>query len=136
VTDATSDSGKKFAEALPFLRKSGMQLGSKMRYLSAQLNALYADGLALELAKSANQMAQKLQAGLSEIADQDRLVIDLRCQANAVFPVMNESLAQALRSKWSFYDWDTNGRVRLMCSWNTSESEVEEFISDVREAMR
>jgi threonine aldolase len=113
-----------------------MQLGSKMRYLSAQLNALYADGLALELAKNANQMAQKLQAGLTAIADQDRLVIDLRCQANAVFPVMEPKLAQKLRSKWSFYDWDTNGRVRLMCSWNTSESEVEEFISDAREAMR
>jgi threonine aldolase len=136
VTNATSERGRVLAEALPFLRKSGMQLGSKMRYLAAQLNALYADGLALELAKNANQMAQKLQAGLTAIADQDRLVIDLRCQANAVFPVMEPKLAQKLRSKWSFYDWDTNGRVRLMCSWNTSESEVEEFISDAREAMR
>ncbi|MEY3326631.1 MAG: hypothetical protein RL044_584, partial [Actinomycetota bacterium] len=135
-TNATSERGKVPADALPFLRKSGMQLGSKMRYLAAQLNALYADGLALELAKNANQMAQKLQAGLTAIADQDRLVIDLRCQANAVFPVMEPKLAQKLRSKWSFYDWDTNGRVRLMCSWNTSESEVEEFISDAREAMR
>lgn len=136
VTDSHSEKGQHLADAMPFLRKSGMQLGSKMRYLSAQLNALYADGLALELAKAANQMAQRLQSGLSEIADQDRLVIDLKCQANAVFPVMESKLAEKLRTKWSFYDWDTNGRVRLMCSWNTSESEVEEFVSDVREAMR
>lgn len=136
VTDAHSEKGRKLAHSLPFLRKSGMQLGSKMRYLSAQLNALYASGLALDLAKNANQMAQKLQAGLSELAAQDRLVIDLKCQANAVFPVLEKKLAEKLRTKWSFYDWDTAGRVRLMCSWNTTEAEVEEFILDTREALR
>jgi threonine aldolase len=107
-----------------------------MRYLAAQLNALYSDGLALELARGANRMAQRLQAGLQEIADQERLVIDIRCQANAVFPVLAPQLAQQLRGKWSFYDWDTAGRIRLMCSWSTTESEIDEFISDAREALR
>lgn len=136
VTDSHSEKGQRLADAIPFLRKSGMQLGSKMRYLSAQLNALYADGLALELARRANQMAQRLQSGLGEISDQDRLRIDLQCQANAVFPVMDRKLAEKLREKWAFYDWDTSGRVRLMCSWNTAESEVDEFIADTREALR
>jgi threonine aldolase len=136
VTDATSQVGKQISEAMPFLRKSGMQLGSKMRYLSAQLNVLYGEGLAFELADKANAMAQKLQAGLSEIADGKKLIMDLRCEANAVFPVMAKDLAERLRENWAFYDWDLSGRVRLMCSWNTSDEDVQSFISDTREALR
>ncbi len=130
------ESNENIAEAIPFLRKSGMQLGSKMRYLSAQLNALYESGLALELARHANQMAQRLQSGLKDVADNQKLVMDLGSQANAVFPVMATDLAQELRKKWSFYDWDTSGRVRLMCSWNTTEAEIDEFISDTQAALK
>lgn len=135
VTDVTSEMGGAIAEALPFLRKTNMQLGSKMRYLSAQLNALYGTGLAIELAKNANSMAKLLQAGLSEIADGERLVMDLACEANAVFPVMDPEVAAKLRENWAFYDWDTNHRVRLMCAWNTTADDVSAFVSDLREAM-
>lgn len=130
------DAHEDIAEAIPYLRKSGMQLGSKMRYLSAQLNALYESGLALDLASNANQMAQRLQSGLRDVAEDDKLVMDLGSEANAVFPVMSTSLAQELRKKWSFYDWDTSGRVRLMCSWNTTEAEIDEFISDTQAALK
>ena len=135
VTDAQSEPGQRLAEQIPFLRKSGMQLGSKMRYLSAQLNALYESGLALELASNANSMAHLLYAELSNLADGKKLVVDLAPEANAVFPVLNSQVASQLRGKWSFYDWDTKGRVRLMCSWNTQESEIKEFLSDLREAL-
>lgn len=131
-----SQGNQEISEAIPFLRKSGMQLGSKMRYLSAQLNALYASGLALELAENANQMAKRLQAGLIAAADGEQLIMDLTSEANAVFPVMNASLAKELRKKWSFYDWDTSGRVRLMCSWNTTEAEIDEFIADATQAIK
>ncbi len=112
-----------------------MQLGSKMRYLSAQLNALYESGLALELAQNANAMARLLYSELSSMADGKKLIVDLAPEANAVFPVMDAKVANQLREKWSFYDWDTKGRVRLMCSWNTQESEIKEFLSDLREAL-
>jgi threonine aldolase len=135
VTDAESEPGQRLAEQIPFLRKSGMQLGSKMRYLSAQLNALYESGLALELARHANSMAHLLYAELSNLADGKKLVVDLAPEANAVFPVLSSEVANQLREKWSFYDWDTKGRVRLMCSWNTQESEIKEFLSDLREAL-
>ena len=135
VTDAQSEPGQRLAEQIPFLRKSGMQLGSKMRYLSAQLNTLYESGLALELASNANSMAHLLYAELSNLADGKKLVVDLAPEANAVFPVLNSQVASQLRGKWSFYDWDTKGRVRLMCSWNTQESEIKEFLSDLREAL-
>lgn len=136
VTDASSSTGAELAEKIPYLRKSGMQLGSKMRYLSAQLNALYESGLALELAKHANSMAKLLHQGMVELADGERLIVDLAPQANAVFPVMESRIAEKLRQKWAFYDWDTNNRVRLMCSWNTEELEISEFLSDLREAIK
>jgi threonine aldolase len=136
VTDASSQTGAQISEQIPFLRKSGMQLGSKMRYLSAQLNALYESGLALELAKHANSMAQFLYENLIDLADDKKLIVDLAPQANAVFPIMDSAAAQLLREKWAFYDWDTNGRVRLMCSWNTEEAEIKEFLLDLREAIK
>ncbi len=135
VTDAQSDTGQSLAEQIPFLRKSGMQLGSKMRYLSAQLNALYESGLALELAQNANSMARLLYLELGSLADGKKLIVDLAPEANAVFPVLDAKVANQLREKWSFYDWDPKGRVRLMCSWNTQESEIKEFLSDLREAL-
>jgi len=136
VVVINAQSSQEMTEAIPFLRKSGMQLGSKMRYLSSQLNALYESGLAIELAHSANQMAKRLHAGLMAIADGERLRMDLGTEANAVFPVMEGKLAQELRKTWAFYDWDTSGRVRLMCSWNTTESEIDEFIADTALALK
>lgn len=136
VTDTNSKIGSEIAEQIPFLRKSGMQLGSKMRYLSAQLNALYDSGLALELANHANAMARLLYQELMNLAEGRKLIVDLAPQANAVFPVIDSSVAQVLREKWAFYDWDTAGRVRLMCSWNTQEAEIKEFLLDVGEAIK
>lgn len=135
VMDTESAMGQRISEQIPFLRKSDMQLGSKMRYLSAQLNALFESGLALELAQHANGMAELLYTELLDLADGQKLIIDLAPQANAVFPVLDAAVANQLRQKWSFYDWDTRGRVRLMCSWNTQASEIKHFISDLREAL-
>ena len=97
VTDAQSDTGQSLAEQIPFLRKSGMQLGSKMRYLSAQLNALYESGLALELAQSANSMARLLYLELGGLADGKKLIVDLAPEANAVFPVLDAKVVNHLR---------------------------------------
>ena len=136
VMDNESEVGGKIADAMPFLRKSGMQLSSKMRYVSAQLNALYESGLALELATHANQMADILHERVSEVASEtEKVTLDLEAPANAVFPILDVGVATKLREKWAFYDWDESiHQVRLMCSWNTTEHEVNQFANDLREA--
>ncbi len=136
VMDSESEVGSRIAHAMPFLRKTDMQLSSKMRYVSAQLNALYESGLALELAQQANQMATLLHERVSEVASKtDKVVLNLDSPANAVFPIMDREVAQKLRETWSFYDWDESiGQVRLMCSWNTTSDEIARFEKDLREA--
>ena len=55
-----------FAEDFELIRKQGMQLASKMRFLSAQFDALFGEGdLWRRNAEHANAMAARLAAGVS-----------------------------------------------------------------------
>ncbi len=54
------------AEGFPYGRKQGMQLVSKMRFLSAQVVALLEDDLWLDLARHANAMAQRLAEAVGD----------------------------------------------------------------------
>jgi threonine aldolase len=123
------------AAALPFLRKTFMQLGSKMRFISAQLLALYEprQALALRLAAHANAMASRLEAGLQGIPG---VRLPTACAANAVFPVLPPAVTAQLRKKFRFYTWDeATGQLRWMCSWDTTESSVDELLDATRAAM-
>lgn len=91
VTDTSTPRGKQLAEALPFLRKTSMQLASKMRFVSAQLNALFENGaeVAISNARHANAMAAKLYAGITEIAKNNSSIhVPNKAEANAVFPIL------------------------------------------------
>lgn len=160
------------AAALPFLRKTFMQLASKQRFISAQLIALFDDGLALRLATHANAMAARLEAGLRSIPG---VVLPTRCEANACFPILPAAANAALKKQFRFYvrppstpaararprrvaaaralatarlpplpllaralpqDWvEAIGQVRLMCSWDTTETQVDVLLAAVREVM-
>ena len=139
VTDVTTERGAQLASAMPFLRKTSMQLPSKMRFVSAQLNALFADGakVALENARRANSMAAKLYEGVQEISKEHPQVrIPNPAQANAVFPVLPESVTTKVQEDFRFYIWDqTTGQVRWMCSWDTTEEDVEGLLQSLRSAL-
>jgi len=56
-------------------------------------------------------------------------------QANGVFAVLPPGATEQLRRDWHFYTWDeATGEVRLMCSWDTTEDEVDAFAADVARA--
>ena len=119
--------------ALTYLRKLDMQLGSKMRFLSAQLLALYSGDLWLSSARHANAMAARLRAGVEGLAG---VRATQQTQANAVFVVLPAGVAERLRSRFHFYDWDAAaGEVRWMCSFDTTESDVDDFLAAIREAL-
>ena len=41
-----------------------------------------------------------------------------------------------LRRRWRFYDWDVaTGEVRLMCSFDTTEADVDELVAAVKDAV-
>lgn len=119
-------------EGVEYLRKVGMQLASKMRFVSAQLVALYEGDLWLRSAQRANAAAARLRAGLDALG----LDISLPTQANGVFVRLPAHVAAALRRRWRFYDWDaTDGTVRLMCAFDTTEQDVDELLAAVADAL-
>ena len=139
VTDITTERGAELASAMPFLRKTSMQLPSKMRFVSAQLNALFADGakVAMENAQIANSMAAKLYEGVLEIASKHPEVsVPNRAEANAVFPILPGNVTKKIQEDFRFYIWDqVTGQVRWMCSWDTTLEDVEGLLTSLRTAV-
>jgi threonine aldolase len=120
-------------DGLKFLRKQAMQLASKMRYLSAQLDALLAGDLWLRSAAHANAMAHRLGAALEGV---DGLTITQPVEANAVFAVLDAAASERLQQDWTFYVWDENtGEVRWMTAWDTGPEDVDAFAAAVRAAL-
>lgn len=139
VTDSKSARGKELANAMPFLRKTSMQLPSKMRFVSAQLVALFEDGakLALANANHANAMAAKLYDGVLKISKVNKSVsVPNPTEANAVFPVLPKAVTARLQKQYRFYVWNqATGQVRWMCAWDTTAEDVEGLLSALRTAL-
>lgn len=125
---------------LPFLRKLNMQLSSKMRFVSAQLIALYDDDLYLRNARHANAMAARLRSAV-EAGLADGSIAGVRfsqpTQANGVFAILPDGVADRLRESFRFYDWDASkNEVRWMCSFDTTESDVDAFVAELSRLTR
>ena len=120
-------------DGLTYLRKMNMQLASKMRFASAQLLALFEDGLGLRTAEHANAMAARLRAGLERL---DGVGFAYPTQANAVFGRIDPVVADRVRERYRFYDWDrAHHEVRWMCAFDTTEADVDGFVEAVRQAL-
>ena len=118
------------AEVLGFARKQSMQLASKMRFFSAQFVALLEGDLWLRNASHANAMAHRLVDGVSDVAGVE---IGLPVQANGLFPVIPRAAIEPLQEVTPFYVWDeARNQVRWMCSWDTTENDIDTFVAAVR----
>ena len=124
----------RYAEGFEFVRKQGMQLASKMRFLAAQVDALLADGLWLTLAGHANQMARRLAAGAGKVPG---VRLARSPEANAVFAHLKNEQIPLLQARHMFYIWkpgtDGTSEVRWMCSWDTTEQDVDDFVRAIGE---
>ncbi len=137
ITDVTSPRGKALAEAMPFLRKTSMQLASKMRFMSAQLIALFENDAAVALsnARHANAMAARLYEGVVRIsAKHPEVSVENPAEANAVFPVLPAWLTEKLQQDYRFYVWNQEtGQVRWMCAWDTTEADVDGLLEKLQQ---
>ena len=116
-----------------FLRKSAMQLASKMRFVSAQFDALLAGDLWLRNASHANAMARRLEAAVRDVPG---VAIQRPVQANAVFVVIPPAVTERLQKQYPFYVWDEQtGEVRWMTSFDTTEQDVDGFAAAVAAEM-
>lgn len=124
---------RSLAKDFPYVRKQGMQLASKMRFLAAQFEALLKDGLWLENARHANRMAALLAR---EAAKVPGLRLTRKVQANGVFALLPKRLIKPLQAKYFFYVWDEgSGEVRWMCSFDTQEEDIRGFVALLRKAL-
>jgi len=117
-----------------YLRKQGMQLASKMRFISAQFDALFTDHLWLQNAHHANRMAHLLQKYVSTIP---QVKIVYRVEANGVFAKVPRQAIARLQKRYFFYIWDEQQSiVRWMCSFDTTEQDVKQFAKFVADVVK
>ena len=125
---------KSLAEEFAYRCKQGGQLASKMRFLAAPWIGILRSGAWLRNASNANNCAAKLEKGLLEVPG---VSLMFPRQANSVFVSFPAGVVEKLRAKgWKFYTFIGVGGARLMCSWDTQVSTVEEFLRDVSEAVK
>ncbi|MFZ0797414.1 MAG: low specificity L-threonine aldolase [Terriglobales bacterium] len=122
------------AEDFLFVRKQGMQLASKMRYMSAQMAALLTNDLWRRNAEQANRMARLLEEEIRKIP---RIKIVFPVEANGVFAQIPRDAIQNIQERYFFYVWiEEKSVVRWMCSFDTTEEDVLEFARFVGAVVR
>jgi threonine aldolase len=122
------------ARNFQFRRKQGMQLASKMRFVSAQFEALLGGDLWLKNARHANGMAKLLE---KEIRSIPRVRVAYKVEANGVFAQIPRRAIAKLQKRCFFYVWDEEeSLVRWMCSFDTTADDVRRFAKLIREAVR
>ena len=118
-----------------FLRKMNLQLASKMRFLSAQLNALYEGDLWRNSATRSNEMALYLADSLAEAVAQSRvhgIEIVQKVESNVVFVRMPAEVAARARQTFAFADWPLEKDiVRLMCAFDTTKDDVDALVDAI-----
>lgn len=116
-----------------YIRKQGMQLASKMRFISAQYIGYFRNDLWKHCASNSNAMARLLGDRLNQIPE---VRVTQKVQSNGVFVIMHDDVAEKMRDQYFFYPWDEkSSEWRLMCSWDTEEKDIEEFIKLLKEEL-
>lgn len=122
------------ARTFKYIRKQGMQLASKMRFMAAQFLAFFEDDLWLRSARHANRMARLLRDRVSGIPG---VHISRSVEANGVFAVLPREAIPMLQDAFFFYVWDeAKSEVRWMTSFDTTEEDIEEFGSLLEKTLR
>lgn len=112
-----------------YIRKQGMQLGSKMRFISAQFQAYLSENLWYENARHANNMAQYLA---DRAKDLPGITIPHAVESNAVFPLLPGKAIPHIQKEAFFYVWDEKThQVRWMTSFDIQKEDVDEFVEVV-----
>jgi threonine aldolase len=121
---------KKLAENFKYIRKQGMQLASKMRYISTQFETYLSDDLWKKNALHANNMAQLLYSEISKVPN---VIVTQKVQSNSVFAILPEHSIKRLQDEYFFYVWnEEKHEVRWMTSFDTTEKDIYDFVALVR----
>jgi len=121
-------------EEFPYWQKHGMQLASKMRFISAQFEGLLEDDLWIENGRHANAMARQLQEALRGLP---RVEVIHPVEANAVFARIPAELVEPLQKETFFWPWDERqGLVRWMCAFDSQAGDIARFVGLLERSLR
>lgn len=113
------------AEGFKYIRKQGMQLASKMRFIAAQYIAYLNNELWKECATHSNTMALELEKRIRMIKG---ITITQAVQSNGIFVIMPVEVAERLSREYFFYPWNEQlSEYRLMTSWDTTSDDIMQF---------
>jgi len=122
------------AKDFKYIRKQGTHLASKMRFISAQFEALLSEDLWRKNAAHANRMARILARELAKIP---RIKITQKVEANGVFAIVPKRYVAPLQKKYFFYVWnEETSEVRFMTSFDTTEDDIRDFVALVKKTVR
>jgi threonine aldolase len=125
---------KSLAKNFKYTRKQGTHLPSKMRFISAQFEALLANDLWRRNAGHANRMAQLLARELAKIP---QVTITQKVEANGVFALVPKRYVPLLQKKYFFYVWnEETSEVRFMTSFDTTENDIADFVGLVKKTVK
>jgi threonine aldolase len=116
-----------------YIRKQGMQLGSKMRFISAQFSALLSNDLWLDNACHANKMAKYLEEKVRKIS---QIQITQPIEVNAIFAILPEQHIETIQNEFFFYVWnEDNSEVRWMTAFDTEKEDIDKFTSFIEKTV-
>ncbi|HKO99145.1 MAG TPA: low specificity L-threonine aldolase [Pyrinomonadaceae bacterium] len=125
---------KSLAKDFKYTRKQGTHLPSKMRFISAQFEALLSNDLWRQNATHANHMAQLLERELRTIP---QIEITQKVESNGVFARVPRKHIATLQKHYFFYVWnEETSEVRLMTSFDTTEEDIRDFIAVVKKTLK
>jgi threonine aldolase len=125
--------GKNLSQNFLYLRKQSMQLASKMRFISAQLDALLSNDLWRKNAQHSNRMAKLLEQQLARVPG---VKVMYPVEANGVFAQIPHVAIAKLQERYFFYVWaEEQSLVRWMCSFDTTEEDVQGFAAYVQQVI-
>ncbi|MCK5261342.1 MAG: low specificity L-threonine aldolase [Thermoplasmatales archaeon] len=124
---------KKVSKDFVYIRKQGMQLASKMRFISAQFEAFLSNDLWLKNARYANKMTQLLH---KELKDVPQIKITQKVEANAIFAIIPKKYIIPLQKEYFFHVFnERTSEVRWMCSFDTTKEDIMNFTEIIRKTI-
>lgn len=125
---------KELSRDFAFIRKQGMQLSSKMRFISAQFEEILSNDLWLKNAQHSNKIAKTLADEVKKIP---KIKITQKVEANGVFAIIPKQYVKNLQKEYFFYVWnEQTSEVRWMCSFDTTEEDIHNFVALLKKIVK
>ncbi len=126
---------RELSKDFKYIQKQATQLPSKMRFISAQFDAVLSNGLWRSMAANANEMAKTLANELRSIP---QIKITQNVEANAVFALIPKRYLAEIRKRYFFYTWHEDAKsaeVRLMASFDTTIEDIDAFVEFLKDVI-